>query len=38
MLPAAFLKVLADERESDTLGNSHEVIVAVWRGGGVPQQ
>ena len=36
-LPAELLKV-ADEGESDTLGKFQEVIVAVWRGGGVPQQ
>ena len=38
-LPAElFLKVLADEGELNTLGKFHDVIVAVWRGGGVPQQ
>ena len=37
-LPAELLKVLADEGELDTLGNFHDIIVAVWRGVGVPQQ
>ena len=37
-LRAELLKVLADEGELDTLGKFHETIVAVWRGGGVPQQ
>ena len=37
-MPAELLKVLADEREFNTLGNFHDTIVAVWRGGGVPQQ
>ena len=37
-LPAELLKVLADEGEFDTLGKFHDIIVAVWRGGGVPQQ
>ena len=37
-LPAELLKVLADERDLDTLGKFHDIIVAVWRGGGVPQQ
>ena len=37
-LPAELLKVLADEGEVDTLGKFHDIIVAVWRGGGVPQQ
>ena len=37
-LPAELLKVLADEGDSDTLGNFYEIIVAVWRGGVVPQQ
>ena len=36
--PAELLKVLADERELDTLGKFHDIIVAVWRGGGLPQQ
>ena len=31
-------KVLADEGEWDTLGKFHDIIVAVWRGGGVPRQ
>ena len=35
---AGFLKVLADEGEANTLGKFHDIIVAVWRGGGVPQQ
>ena len=30
--------MLADEGELDTLGKFHDIIVAVWRGGGVPQQ
>ena len=37
-LPAGLLKVLADEGELNTLGKFHDIIVAVWRGGGVPQQ
>ena len=37
-LPTELLKVLADEGELDTLGKFHDIIVAVWRGGGVPQQ
>ena len=37
-LPAELLNVLRDEGELDTLGNFHEIIVAVWRVGGVPQQ
>ena len=37
-LPAEPLKVLADEGELNTLGKFHDIIVAVWRGGGVPQQ
>ena len=37
-LPAELLKVLADEGELDTLGKFHDIIVAVWRGGRVPQQ
>ena len=36
-LPAELLKVLADEGEN-ILGKFHDIIVAVWRGGGVPQQ
>ena len=32
-LPAELLKVLADEEEFNTLGNFHDIIVAVWRGG-----
>ena len=35
-LPAELVKVLADGE--NTLGKSHDIIVAVWRGGGVPQQ
>ena len=35
--PDGLLKVSADERELDTLGK-YDIIVAVWRGGGVPQQ
>ena len=35
-LPVELLKALADEGEPDTLGKFHEIIVAVWRGGGVP--
>ena len=37
-LPAELLKVLADEEELNTLGNFHDITVALWRGGGVPQQ
>ena len=37
-LPAKPLKVLADERDSDHLGNFYEFVVAVWTGGCVPQQ
>ena len=37
-LPAELVKVLADEGESDTLGIFHDIIVAVRRGGGAPQQ
>ena len=37
-LPAELLKVLADEGEFNPLGKFHDIIVAVWRGGGVPQQ
>ena len=36
-LPAELLKVLADEGELNTLRKFHDIIVAVWRGGGVPQ-
>ena len=36
-LPAELLKVLADQGEN-TLGKFHDIIVAVWRGGSVPQQ
>ena len=37
-LPAELLKVLVDEVELNTLGKFHDIIVAVWRGGGVPQR
>ena len=37
-LPAELLKVLCDEGELNTLGKFDDIIVAVWRGGGVPQQ
>ena len=37
-LPAELLKVLADEEELNTLGKFHDIVVVVWRGGGVPQQ
>ena len=37
-LPAELLKVLADKGELNTLGKFHDIIVAVWRGGGVLQQ
>ena len=37
-LPAELLKVSADEGELNTFGKFHDIIVAVWRGGGVPQQ
>ena len=37
-LPAELLTVLADEGEWNTLVNFHDIIIAVWRGGGVPQQ
>ena len=37
-LPAEPIKVFADEGEFNTLGNFHDIIVAVWRRGGVPQQ
>ena len=37
-LPAELLKLLAEEGELYTLGKFHDIIVAVWRGGGVPQQ
>ena len=36
--PAELLKVLADEGELKIVGKFHDIIVAVWRGGGVPQQ
>ena len=37
-LPAELLKGLADEGQFNTLGKFNDIIVAVWRGGGVPQQ
>ena len=37
-LPAELLMVVGDERELNTLGKFHVIIVAVLRGGGVPQQ
>ena len=37
-LPAGLLQVLADEGELSTLGKFRDIVVAVWRGGGVPQQ
>ena len=37
-LAAELSKVLADEGKFNILGKFHDVIVAVWRGGGVPQQ
>ena len=37
-LPAELFKVLADEGQLNTLGKFHDIIVAVWRRGGVPQQ
>ena len=37
-LPAELLKVLADEGELETLQKFLDIIVAVWRGGGVSQQ
>ena len=36
--PAELLEVLADERGLHTLGTFHDIILAVRRGGGVPQQ
>ena len=36
--PAELLKVLADEGELNTLGKFQDIIVAVWRGSGEPQQ
>ena len=32
------LKILTDEGDTDTLVNLYDVIVAVWRGRGVPQR
>ena len=37
-LPAELLKVLADEGELKALENFHDIIIAVWKGGCVPQQ
>ena len=37
-LPAELLKVLANEGELNTLGKFHDIIVAVWWRGDVPQQ
>ena len=37
-LPTQLLKVLADEGELNTPGKFHDIVVAVWRGGGVLQQ
>ena len=37
-LPTELLKGLADKGELDTLGKFHDIIIAVSRGGGVPQQ
>ena len=37
-LLAELLKVLADEGGLDTLRTFHDIIIAVWRGGGVSQQ
>ena len=37
-LSPELLKVLADEGELNTLGKFRDIIVAVWRGGGVLQQ
>ena len=37
-LTAELLKGLADEEKLNTLGKLHDIIVAVWREGGVPQQ
>ena len=36
-LPAELFIVLADEGELNTAGTFHDMIVAVWRGGGVPK-
>ena len=36
-LQAELLKVLAEERKFNTLGKFHDIAVAAWRGGGVPQ-
>ena len=37
-LLADLSKVLTDEGELNNLGNFHDIVVAVWRGGDVPQQ
>ena len=37
-LPAEPMKILADEGDFNTLENFHDIIVTVWRRGGVPQQ
>ena len=37
-LPDELLKIVADEGELNSLGKIHDIIVAVWRGGGAPQQ
>ena len=37
-LPAELFKVLADEEELNKFGKFYHITVAVWRGGGVPQQ
>ena len=36
--PAELLKVLADEGQLNTLGMFYDIIVAVWRGDGVPSR
>ena len=36
--PSELLKVLTDKGDLITLGKVHDIIVAVWRGRGVPQQ
>ena len=37
-LPAELLEILADEKEWNTLGRFHDIIVAGWMEGGVRQQ
>ena len=37
-LPDELVKVLTDGGGLDTLGTFHDIIVAGWEGGGVPQQ